>query len=86
LWNKTGSQATVRAEITENTLQAVPGILDPSQDSYDDTDPSQPAPMGIWPTPLETAGCHIHGNRSGACGAAGAGDACVRVDQGDGVM
>ena len=46
LWNKPGSQATVRAEITETTLQAVPGILDPSQDGYDDTGTSQPAPMG----------------------------------------
>jgi hypothetical protein len=27
LWNKPGSQATVRAEITETTLQSVPGIL-----------------------------------------------------------
>jgi hypothetical protein len=40
------SQATVRAEITETTLQAVPGILDPSQDGYDDTGTGQPAPMG----------------------------------------
>ena len=46
LWNKPGSQATVRAEITETTLQAVPGILDPSQDGYDDTGTGQPAPMG----------------------------------------
>jgi hypothetical protein len=44
--NKPGNQATVRAEITETTLQAVPGILDPSQDGYDDTLPDQPAPMG----------------------------------------
>ncbi len=38
LWNKPGSQATVFVEITENTLQALPGILDPGQDGYDDTD------------------------------------------------
>ncbi len=25
-------------EITENTLQAIPGITDPSQDGYHDTD------------------------------------------------
>lgn len=37
LWNKPGQQATVFAEITEATLQAVPGILDPGQDGYDDT-------------------------------------------------
>jgi hypothetical protein len=46
LWNKPGSQATVRAEITETTLQAVPGILDPGQDGYDDTGTGQPVPMG----------------------------------------
>jgi len=37
LWNKTGRQATVHAEITEATLRALPGILDPGQDGYDDT-------------------------------------------------
>jgi hypothetical protein len=46
LWNKPGSQATVRAEITDTTLHAVPGILNPSQDGYDDTGTDQPAPMG----------------------------------------
>jgi hypothetical protein len=30
LWNKPGGQATVFAEITEATLQALPGILDPA--------------------------------------------------------
>jgi hypothetical protein len=37
LWNKTGRQATVHAEITEATLQALPGILNPARDGYDDT-------------------------------------------------
>jgi hypothetical protein len=37
LWNKPGRQATVFAEITEATLQALPGILDPGRDGYDDT-------------------------------------------------
>jgi DNA invertase Pin-like site-specific DNA recombinase len=37
LWNKTGRQATVHAEITEATLQALPAILNPGQDGYDDT-------------------------------------------------
>jgi hypothetical protein len=37
LWNKPGQQATVFAEITEATLQALPGILDPGQDGYHDT-------------------------------------------------
>jgi hypothetical protein len=50
LWNKTGSQATVHAEITDNTLHAVKAILDPAQDGYHDTDPNpdpdQDEPMG----------------------------------------
>ena len=37
LWNKPGNQATVFAEITDATLQALPGILNPGQDGYDDT-------------------------------------------------
>ena len=37
LWNKPGGQATVFAEITEATLRALPGILDPGRDGYDDT-------------------------------------------------
>ncbi len=50
LWNKPGRQATVFVEITENTLQAIPGITDPSQDGYHDTDNTgthadQPEPM-----------------------------------------
>ncbi len=51
LWNKPGQQATVHVEITENTLQAIPGLTDPSQDGYHDTDNTgthtdQPEP--IW--------------------------------------
>jgi hypothetical protein len=46
LWNKPGQQVTVRAEISEATLQAITAILDASQDGYDDTHPSQPDPMG----------------------------------------
>ena len=50
LWNKPGGQATVFIEITQNTLQAIPGIIDPGQDGYHDTstnpdDTAQPAPM-----------------------------------------
>ena len=37
LWNKPGRQATVHAEITDATLKALPAILDPGQDGYDDT-------------------------------------------------
>ncbi len=37
LWNKPGQQATVYAEITEATLKALPEILNPHRDGYDDT-------------------------------------------------
>jgi hypothetical protein len=37
LWNKPGRQATVFAEITEATLRALPALLNPRQDGYDDT-------------------------------------------------
>ena len=37
LWNKPGRQATVHAEITDATLQALPAILNPGQDGHDDT-------------------------------------------------
>ena len=37
LWNKPAVQATIRAEITDATLRALPAILNPDQDGYDDT-------------------------------------------------
>ena len=37
LWNKPGRQATVHAEITDATLHALPALLNPGQDGYDDT-------------------------------------------------
>ncbi|HET9969073.1 MAG TPA: hypothetical protein VFQ68_12640, partial [Streptosporangiaceae bacterium] len=37
LWNKQDRQATIHAEITDATLQALPAILNPAQDGYDDT-------------------------------------------------
>lgn len=37
LWNKQDRQATIWGEITDATLQALPGILNPGQDGYDDT-------------------------------------------------
>ncbi len=37
LWNKPGRQATIHAEITDATLRALPGLLNPSRDGYDDT-------------------------------------------------
>ena len=51
LWNKPGGQATVFAEITEATLHALPGILDPGRDGYDDTadpDPGEPRIRGAF--------------------------------------
>ncbi|MGH3198465.1 MAG: hypothetical protein ACRDNT_21695 [Streptosporangiaceae bacterium] len=37
MWNKAGKQATVFAEITDATLRALPAILNPGRDGYDDT-------------------------------------------------
>jgi hypothetical protein len=42
-WNKQGGQATLRAELTEATLQALPFLLDPTHDGYHDT--PGPGPM-----------------------------------------
>jgi site-specific DNA recombinase len=47
LWNKPGQQATVHVEITETTLQVLPGLLDPTQDGYHDTDPPG-RPESMW--------------------------------------
>jgi hypothetical protein len=49
LWNKQDGQATIWAEITDATLQALPGILDPGPAEYDDTSEQasdQPEVMG----------------------------------------
>lgn len=46
LWNKPGRRATVTAEITEATLQALIAILDPGQDGFHDTAADQPEPVG----------------------------------------
>ena len=50
LWNKPGQQATVFVEITEATLQALPGILDPRQDGYHDTSTDTDTELGapMW--------------------------------------
>jgi DNA invertase Pin-like site-specific DNA recombinase len=37
LWNKPANQATITAVISDETLRALPGIIDPSQDGYHDT-------------------------------------------------
>ncbi len=67
LWNKPGGQATVFAEITEATLQALPGILDPGQDGYHhtgtDADPGTP----MWDLTNPTrSGRKSHSLTSGA--------------------
>jgi hypothetical protein len=54
LWNKPGQQATVHAEITDTTLQATPGLLDPTQDGYHDTDPGKPARVWDLDNPTRT--------------------------------
>ena len=42
LWNKPDRQVTVNAEITEATLRALPALLNPDQDGYDDTADNTP--------------------------------------------
>ena len=37
LWNKPGGQVTLHAEVTDATLRALPALLNPGQDGYDDT-------------------------------------------------
>jgi hypothetical protein len=53
VWNKTGSQATVTAVITDTTLAALPEILDPGQPGYHDTAaPVESESIGDWRSPL----------------------------------
>ena len=54
LWNKPGNQVTVRAVITDATLQALPDILDPGQDGYHDT-AAAPADSPLTRTPLSVS-------------------------------
>jgi hypothetical protein len=51
-WNKPGNQATVRAVLTDATLQAVLDILDPGQDGYHDTAATAPADSPLTRTAL----------------------------------
>ena len=55
VWNKPGNQVTVRAVITDATLQALPDILDPSQDGYHDTAATAPADSPLTQTPLQVS-------------------------------
>ena len=83
LWNKADNQATVYAEITEATLQALPAILDPAQDGYHDTHPDQPehsTPVGVLTnTPRRDSGAHRYPLRSGPRAGGGAGRGRERV-------
>jgi hypothetical protein len=60
LWNKPARQATVTAEISEATLQALTTILDPTQDGFHDTAADQPEPVGHLANTLDPAESHIH--------------------------
>ncbi len=76
LWNKPGSQATVFAEITETTLQALPAILDPGQDGYHDTRTDDAPELGapMWDlTNTDRAGRVPHPCTAGPAGREGAG-------------
>ena len=59
-------QATVFAEITEATLQALPGILDPGRDGYDDTadkDPGDPGSVEhLFESPMVHQTFHLANN------------------------
>ena len=54
LWNKTSEQVTMWAEITDTTLQALTGLLDPTQPgSHDTANDHDDPPMGdLVNTPL----------------------------------
>jgi len=65
-WNKAARQATVTAEITEATLQALDAILDPGQDGYYDTENDQPEPVGhLANTPRSSRESHSSVARRG---------------------
>jgi hypothetical protein len=54
LWNKPGNQATVRAVITDTTLDALPAILNPGQDGYDNSADPDTAPAAVGPLTQHT--------------------------------
>jgi hypothetical protein len=62
LWNKPGRQATVFAEITEDALDALDGILNPGLDGYDDTAELSPAEPDVMEDLFESpiAGIRVH--------------------------
>jgi site-specific DNA recombinase len=68
LWNKPGAQATVFAEITDTTLKALPGILNPGQDGYDDTTEPSSDESGIMEDLFEPPITGPTFHRVGCCG------------------
>ena len=58
LWNKPGRQATVHAEITDATLRALPAILNPGQDGYDDTSEQDSGELAAMEDLFETPIVH----------------------------
>jgi hypothetical protein len=51
LWNKEDGQATVTVTITDDTLAALPEILDPDQPGYHDTATADPQTMWVSAQP-----------------------------------
>ena len=84
LWNKPGQQVTVFVEITENTLQAIPGITDPGQDGYHETSTDDTAPMwDLGNTPRanrEPHSLNLRPSASARWGRSGPNAATVRSD------
>ncbi|HLK72782.1 MAG TPA: recombinase family protein [Streptosporangiaceae bacterium] len=84
LWNKTAGQATVWVEITDATLRALPAILNPAQDGYDDTADTGHDETGdvedLFESPIATLihhGSRIH-RANGDCGAGGTPEVAAR--------
>ena len=81
LWNKLANQATVRVVISDATLQAIPGILNPGQDGYNPgqdgyhdtaaTPADSPLTRPALPRPIAQsacAGCGAARNRNSPSG------------------
>jgi pentapeptide repeat protein len=65
LWNKENGQATVAVTITDDTLAALPEILDPAQPGYHDT-ATDPRAVGVSARP-SIAGPTAHGLPGAGC-------------------
>jgi len=67
LWNKEDWQATITVTITDDTLAALPEILDPDQPGYHDTATADPETMWVSARPPMT-GPTAHGRTCRAAG------------------